>query len=342
MELRSVRPHRGQGQPALPRRDDVRRVGQHGPRRLRSGSSTRARRRHQLHRHRRRLLGAASPRRSSPRRCGAGATHVVLATKVHGTMGDDPNQYGNSRRWIIREVEDRLRRLGTDYIDLYQIHRPEPRHRHRGDARRADRPRARRARSATSARSTYPASRDRRGAVGGARPRPRALRLRAAAVLDARPRHRGRRAADRAPLRHGGDPVEPAGRRLAVGPLAQGRRHRRSSPRAERCRGATTCRCRRTSASSTRPTRWPARRRGGALAHPPGARLRDQPPGGDRGRSSAAHDGAPRVASSAPPTWSSTTTLLDRIDELVPPGTNLNPADAGWTNPDLEPTARRR
>jgi len=51
---------------------------------------------------------------------------VVLATKVHGTMGEDPNQYGNSRRWIIKEVENSLRRLGTDWIDLYQIHRPEP------------------------------------------------------------------------------------------------------------------------------------------------------------------------------------------------------------------------
>jgi aryl-alcohol dehydrogenase-like predicted oxidoreductase len=51
---------------------------------------------------------------------------VVLATKVHGGMGDDPNRRGNSRRWIMREVEDSLRRLGTDWIDLYQIHRPEP------------------------------------------------------------------------------------------------------------------------------------------------------------------------------------------------------------------------
>ena len=49
---------------------------------------------------------------------------VVLATKVHAAMGDDPNQRGNSRRWIIREVEDSLRRLKTDWIDLYQIHRP--------------------------------------------------------------------------------------------------------------------------------------------------------------------------------------------------------------------------
>jgi aryl-alcohol dehydrogenase-like predicted oxidoreductase len=51
--------------------------------------------------------------------------NVVLATKVHGSMGDDPNEFGNSRRWIVREVENSLRRLGTDWIDLYQIHRPE-------------------------------------------------------------------------------------------------------------------------------------------------------------------------------------------------------------------------
>ena len=50
---------------------------------------------------------------------------VILATKVHGKMGDDPNMFGNSRRWIVREVENSLRRLGTDWIDLYQIHRPE-------------------------------------------------------------------------------------------------------------------------------------------------------------------------------------------------------------------------
>ncbi|MDA8040423.1 MAG: aldo/keto reductase [Actinomycetota bacterium] len=53
---------------------------------------------------------------------------VVLATKVHAQMGDvDPNRQGNSRRWIVQEVEESLRRLGTDRIDLYQIHRPDPR-----------------------------------------------------------------------------------------------------------------------------------------------------------------------------------------------------------------------
>ncbi len=51
---------------------------------------------------------------------------VVLATKLHLPMGDDPNQRGNSRRWIMTAVEDSLRRLGTDHIDLYQIHRPDP------------------------------------------------------------------------------------------------------------------------------------------------------------------------------------------------------------------------
>ena len=64
--------------------------------------------------------------------------NVILATKFHGQMGipvdtpafgppqGDPNMRGNSRRWIIQEVENSLRRLGTDWIDLYQVHRPEP------------------------------------------------------------------------------------------------------------------------------------------------------------------------------------------------------------------------
>ena len=51
---------------------------------------------------------------------------VVLATKFHGAMGDDPNERGNSRRWILQEVDASLRRLGTDWIDLYQVHRFDP------------------------------------------------------------------------------------------------------------------------------------------------------------------------------------------------------------------------
>ena len=84
---------------------------------------------------RRRRSTSSTPPTSTPRGeseeivgkalAGGRRDDVILATKVHGSMGDDPNQFGNSRRWIIREVENSLRRLGTDWIDLYQIHRPE-------------------------------------------------------------------------------------------------------------------------------------------------------------------------------------------------------------------------
>ena len=125
---------------------------------------------------------------------GGSRDDVVLATKVHGPMGDDPNQSGNSRRWIMREVENSLRRLQTDWIDLYQIHRPEP------DTdidetlgALTDLVRAR-ARSATSAarRSRARRSSRRTGAPSGAAA---SASSRAAAVLDPRPRDRDRRAA---------------------------------------------------------------------------------------------------------------------------------------------------
>ena len=52
---------------------------------------------------------------------------VVLATKFSRPTGQDPNQQGASRRWILTAVENSLRRLRTDHIDLYQLHRPDPR-----------------------------------------------------------------------------------------------------------------------------------------------------------------------------------------------------------------------
>lgn len=63
---------------------------------------------------------------------GAKRDDVILATKFHGPMdiemgesGGDPNHRGNSRRWIVKEVEESLKRLQTDWIDLYQVHRPD-------------------------------------------------------------------------------------------------------------------------------------------------------------------------------------------------------------------------
>lgn len=50
---------------------------------------------------------------------------VILATKVHGKMGDGPNDHGNHRQHIFQQIDASLRRLQTDYIDLYQIHRPQ-------------------------------------------------------------------------------------------------------------------------------------------------------------------------------------------------------------------------
>jgi aryl-alcohol dehydrogenase-like predicted oxidoreductase len=51
---------------------------------------------------------------------------VVLASKAFFPMGDDPNHRGGSRRWIVKAVEHSLRRLQTDHLDLYQVHRPDP------------------------------------------------------------------------------------------------------------------------------------------------------------------------------------------------------------------------
>ncbi len=57
---------------------------------------------------------------------GPGRDRVVIATKVFNPMGDDPNQKGLSRKHIRHAIDDSLRRLGTDYVDLYQIHRLDP------------------------------------------------------------------------------------------------------------------------------------------------------------------------------------------------------------------------
>ena len=179
---------------------------------------------------------------------------VVLATKVHGTMGDDANQFGNSRRWIIREVEDSLRRLKTDWIDLYQIHRPEP-DTDIDETLGALTDLVRQGKVRYIGSSTFPASQIVEAQwVARERGRERFVCEQPPYSLLARG-GRGRRAADLPAPRHGRDPLEPARRRLAERPLAQGRR-RAASPRARSgCPPATTSRTRPTSASSTPPTR---------------------------------------------------------------------------------------
>ena len=268
--------------------------------------------------------------------------NVVLATKVHGTMGDDPNEFGNSRRWIIREVENSLRRLGTDWIDLYQIHRPEP------DTdidetlgALSDLVHAGKVRYIGS--STFPPSAiveaqwaaERRGRERFVCEQPPYSILVARIEADVLPtcaRH-GMGVIPWSPLaggwlsgryRRNGE-VDLTSRRAAMIPASLRPVEAREPAQARGRRRART-----------------ARRGGGADAHPAGARVRHPPPGGDRGDHRPADHGAPRVAARRRRRRRSRTSVLDRIDEIVPPGTNVNPADAGWKNPELEPEARRR
>ncbi len=156
--------------------------------------------------------------------------NVVLATKVHGAMGDDPNEFGNSRRWIIKEVENSLRRLQTDYVDLYQIHRPEA-DTDIDDTLGAltDLVHAGKVRYIGS--STFPPSQiveaqwtaERRGRERFVCEQPPySMLIRG---------DRGRRPADVPALRDGRDSVEPARRWLVGGRLPQGRRHPEVPPR---------------------------------------------------------------------------------------------------------------
>ena len=201
-----------------------------------------------------------------------------------------------------------------------------------------------RARSATSApRPSRPARSSRRSGSRATR-RLRALRHRAAALLDARPRHRGRR------------PARPAQRHgmgiLTYSPLAGGwlsGRWRKdagqqsSLARRAARRRASTCRCP-TNQRKLDAVEQLAQlaERGRHLADRARDRLRRQPPGGHRRRSSARARWSSSRASSPPPTSSLDDAVLDRIDEIVPPGIDLNPADNSFDNPALRPTARRR
>ena len=266
--------------------------------------------------------------------------NVILATKVHGTMGDDPNEFGNSRRWIVREVENSLKRLGTDWIDLYQIHRPEQ------DTdidetlgALTDLVRAGKVRAIGS--STFPPSQI------------------VEAQWTAERRGRERFMCEQPPysilVRGVENEVLPVCRRYGMGvipwsPLAGGYlsgRYKRGqeppkSSRAERL-----------------PHRFdlsiPANQRKydaavalGELAEDAGLSLIElalafvirHPAVTSAIIGPRTMEHLESQLSAADVTLSDE--VLDRIDEIVPPGTNVNPVDGGWSNPALEPAARRR
>jgi aryl-alcohol dehydrogenase-like predicted oxidoreductase len=265
---------------------------------------------------------------------------VVLATKVHGKMGDDPNELGNSRRWIVREVENSLRRLKTDWIDLYQIHRPE------ADTdidetlgALTDLVRAGKVRYIGS--STFPASQI------------------VEAQWVARERGRERFVTEQPPysmlIRGVENDVLPTCRRydmgvipwspLAGGWLSGGYRKDAELPSSHR--------------AGMMPSRYdmsePGNRRKldaadalAGLAEEAGMTLIEM------ALAFVIRHPAVTAAIIGPRTMEQLESqltagdvelsgeLLDKIDAIVPPGVNVNPSDLGWANPDLEPTARRR
>ena len=266
--------------------------------------------------------------------------NVVLATKVHGTMGDDPNEFGNSRRWIVKEVENSLRRLKTDWIDLYQIHRPE------ADTdidetlgALSDLVHAGKVRYIGS--STFPASQI------------------VEAQWVAERRGRERFVCEQPPysilVREVEKDILPTCQRFGMGvipwsPLASGwlsGRYRLAEdvPRSHR--------------ADRIPSRFdmslPGNQRKlevadalGKLADEAGISLIEM------ALAFVIRHPAVTAAIIGPRTMEHLESqitaaevhlsdeVLDRIDELVPPGVNLNQADSGWANPALEPAARRR
>jgi aryl-alcohol dehydrogenase-like predicted oxidoreductase len=265
---------------------------------------------------------------------------VVLATKFHGTMGDDPNEAGNSRRWIFREVEASLQRLQTDWIDLYQVHRWDPWTDHEETlGALSDLVAQGKVRYIGS--STYPAAQIVK-AQWAARDRglqrfvceqpPYSILARAieADVLPTCQEH-GIGVIAWSPLgggwlsgrwRKGADDL--TSRRAAMIP----QRYDLSIP--------------------ANQAKLEAADALGRLADDAGMSLIDM------ALAFVIRHPAVTAAIIGPRTMEQLesqlgaadvtldTALLDRIDEIVAPGTNINPADAGWTNPALSPAARRR
>jgi aryl-alcohol dehydrogenase-like predicted oxidoreductase len=266
--------------------------------------------------------------------------NVILATKVHGSMGDDLNEFGNSRRWIAREVENSLRRLGTDWIDLYQIHRPEL------DTdidetlgALTDLVRAGKVRYIGS--STFPASAiveaqwvaERRGRERFVCEQPPYSLLVRGVEADVLPtcRRYGMGVIPWSPLAGGWlsgkwrkDSDDLTSRRSAMIP----QRYDLSIPENQRKLDAADALGRLADEAGISLIEM-------ALAfvirHPAVTAAIIGPRTMEHLESQL-----PAAAVELPDE------LLDKIDEIVPPGVNLNPTDQGWQNPELAPEARRR
>src|SRR4051812_2652092 len=266
--------------------------------------------------------------------------NVVLATKVHGKMGDDPNEFGNTRRWIRREVENSLRRLGTDWIDLYQIHRPE-------DDTDIDETLGvltdlvREGKVRYIGSSTFPPSQiveaqwvaERRGRERFVCEQPPYSLLARGVENDVLPtcRRHGMGVIPWSPLaggwlsrRYRKDEHVPQSRRAQMIP----RRYGMSIPANQRKLDAADA------------LGKLADEDGMSLIHLALAFVINHPAvtaaiiGPRTMEHLEGQLGAADVELSAD--------VLDRIDEIVPPGVNVNPADAGWDNPALRPDALRR
>jgi aryl-alcohol dehydrogenase-like predicted oxidoreductase len=273
---------------------------------------------------------------------GARRDSVVLATKVHGSMGDDANEFGNSRRWIVKELDNSLRRLGTDWIDLYQIHRPEP------DTdidetlgALTDLVRAGKIRSIGS--STFPAHQI------------------VEAQWVAERRGRERFVCEQPPysmlIRRVEADVLPVCQKHAMGvipwsPLAGGwlsGRYRKGGDSPGDSRRAQMLPQRYDMSLPANQAKLEAADALGALAEEAGMSLIEMALAFVTGhRAVTAAIIGPRTIEqleSQLPALERTLSadLLDRIDEIVPPGTNVNPSDTGWDPPWLtDPALRRR
>lgn len=265
---------------------------------------------------------------------------VVLATKFHGPMGADANQRGNSRRWIVKEVENSLRRLGTDHIDLYQVHRPDP-STDVDDTLAALSDLVQQGKIRYAGSSTFPADEiveaqwvaERRGHQRFRTEQPPYsifVRGIEATVLPTCERY-GMGVIPWSPLNGGfltgryrpGEPVEKTGRAA--------RQPERFDP--ERASVAAKLELipalEEIASDAGMPLTHLAL--GFVLAHPAvssaiiGPRTMDQ-------LTSLLDAGDVSLSDET----------LDRIDEVVPPGTNVNPADAGWVSPAVAQAWRRR